>query len=168
MKKLYITLAFLIAVSGGAYYTYTTKNGSSGESYMQLENASPATNRLQNTTEKEVSTNTTEDDVLENGEDVPVAAKTISPAPTSTTSSTQAKTFTIKQVAAHNTKIDCYTAIAGSVYNLTLWINQHPGGDQAILSLCGIDGTSAYDSQHGGQRRPASILTEYKIGTLVN
>jgi cytochrome b involved in lipid metabolism len=58
------------------------------------------------------------------------------------------------EVATHNTAQNCWTAIDGNVYNVTSWINQHPGGAQAIISLCGIDGSNAFNGQHGGQKRP--------------
>jgi cytochrome b involved in lipid metabolism len=83
-----------------------------------------------------------------------------SPAPT-------AGTYTMAQVKQHNTSSNCYTAINGSVYNVTSWIKQHPGGAQEIISLCGIDGSAAFSAQHNGQSRPASELAAFKIGTLV-
>lgn len=74
--------------------------------------------------------------------------------------------FTMADVAAHNSRTSCYTAINGSVYDLTNWISQHPGGPAPILSLCGTDGTAAFTAQHGGQRRPEQELATLKIGTL--
>lgn len=76
-------------------------------------------------------------------------------------------TYTMAQVAIHNSRTSCYTAISGSVYDLTTWIGEHPGGQFAILSLCGKDGTEAFNNQHDGQARPESELTSFKIGTLV-
>jgi len=76
-------------------------------------------------------------------------------------------TFTRAQVATHNSKASCYTVIRGSVYDLTSWISKHPGGQQAIISLCGVDGTTAFDAQHGGQPRQENVLASFKIGVLV-
>ncbi len=76
-------------------------------------------------------------------------------------------TYTLAQVAKHNSASSCYTAINGGVYDLTKWINMHPGGQAAILSLCGMDGTQAFEDQHGGQRRPENELASLKIGTLL-
>jgi cytochrome b involved in lipid metabolism len=53
------------------------------------------------------------------------------------------------------------------VYDLTRWISDHPGGEQAILSICGKDGSSAFDNQHGGQSKPERILAGYEIAPLV-
>lgn len=33
--------------------------------------------------------------------------------------------------------------------------------------ICGKDGTSAFENQHGDDRRPANELAGLKIGTLV-
>ena len=84
----------------------------------------------------------------------------------SKTGAQTAGSYTMAQVAAHNSASSCYTAINGSVYDLTSFVSQHPGGASRILSLCGIDGTAAYSSQHGSARRPANELASLKIGTL--
>ena len=84
----------------------------------------------------------------------------------STASSTQPSHYTMGDVAKHDSRSSCWTAINGSVYDVTRWIDQHPGGADAILSLCGIDGSGAFNAQHGGQRRPASELAAFQIGSL--
>ena len=85
---------------------------------------------------------------------------TTTPPVTSTTPN-----YTLAQVQTHNNSSSCWSAIGNNVYDLTSWINQHPGGKQAILSLCGKDGTAAFEGQHGGQRRPENELASLKIGT---
>jgi cytochrome b involved in lipid metabolism len=70
-------------------------------------------------------------------------------------------------VQKHADGNSCWTAIGGNVYDLTAWINQHPGGADAILSLCGVDGTQAFNAQHGGQARPEQELATLKIGALI-
>jgi cytochrome b involved in lipid metabolism len=81
-------------------------------------------------------------------------------------SATGAAAYTLADVTKHNNSTDCWTTINGSVYNVTSWISQHPGGADAIISLCGRDGTSDFTAQHGGQARPASELASFKIGVL--
>jgi len=87
--------------------------------------------------------------------------------PAGTPPATTPSGYTIAQVASHNSGASCWTAISGNVYDLTAWISQHPGGSQAILSLCGVDGTAAFDAQHGGQRSPERELASLKIGALL-
>lgn len=74
--------------------------------------------------------------------------------------------YTITEVAAHNSDASCWTVIDGSVYDLTQWIPQHPGGEGAIESICGIDGSAAFRAQHGTAQRQADILATYKIGSV--
>ncbi len=84
--------------------------------------------------------------------------------PVSTVAST--KTYSLIDVAKHKTANDCWTTINGNVYDLTSFVNSHPGGVENIISICGIDGSSAFGNQHGGQRRPASELVSLYIGKL--
>lgn len=75
-------------------------------------------------------------------------------------------TFTLAQVATHNTATSCYSIVSGNVYDLTSYVSAHPGGN-IILAICGKDGTSSFTTQHGGQANPASVLASRKIGTFV-
>jgi len=96
------------------------------------------------------------------------AAPTARPSSTATAGSGQAagSGYTMAQVARHNSAASCWTVIEGVVYDLTPWPNQHPGGAQVILGMCGQDGTSAFTAQHGGQRRPTGELAQFKLGPL--
>lgn len=89
----------------------------------------------------------------------------------------QAKTFTISEVALHDSKEDCWTVISGNVYDLTKFINRHPGGDE-ILRACGTDATILFTKRQtqegqpvgsGSPHSPAASeqLAKLKIGTLV-
>jgi cytochrome b involved in lipid metabolism len=85
------------------------------------------------------------------------------PTPVVTTTVTS---YTLAEVAIHNNAASCYSAISGSVYNLTPFINSHPGGSGTILSLCGRDGTAGFMAQHAGQGKPQSTLASFRLGTL--
>ena len=89
------------------------------------------------------------------------SATAASPAPTSTTTA-----YTLADVQKHNTSGDCWTVINNTVYNVTAWEDQHPGGAARIIQLCGIDGTSLFDGQHEGEPKPEDILAGYEIGVL--
>ncbi len=77
-----------------------------------------------------------------------------------------APVFTLAQIAAHNNATSCYSSINGKVYDLTLWINMHPGGKAAILSLCGTDGTERFMAKHHGAQKQMDILARFYIGNL--
>jgi hypothetical protein len=97
----------------------------------------------------------------------PVATVTATPTPTPTpTLTATAAGYTMTQVRANNTARSCWSAIDGFVYDLTRWINSHPGGSGAILFLCGTDGTNAFKAQHANESRPAIRLDSYRIGPL--
>lgn len=85
----------------------------------------------------------------------------------STNSKNSAKTYTMTEVAKHASQSDCWTAVRGGVYNLTSFFGQHPGGDKNLAKLCGIDGTSMFETKHGGSYRPEQELASLKIGVLV-
>ncbi len=89
----------------------------------------------------------------------PAAGEQVTPTPTT-------KTFTMAQVATHKDATSCYTVIRSNVYDVTSWISQHPGGKEAILGLCGKDGTAAFVDQHGGRPRQENELATFQIGTL--
>jgi len=77
-----------------------------------------------------------------------------------------ATTYTLADVATHNTSTNCWVAISGNVYNLTAFIPTHPGGAAAIIGLCGTDGTAALSAApHGLSVVPT--IASYMIGALV-
>jgi isopentenyl diphosphate isomerase/L-lactate dehydrogenase-like FMN-dependent dehydrogenase/predicted heme/steroid binding protein len=53
-----------------------------------------------------------------------------------------------KEVAKHNSKESCWVAIRGKVYDLTSFLNSHPGGVKAILSRAGTDVTEDFELLH--------------------
>src|SRR5690242_3032626 len=66
----------------------------------------------------------------------------------STSQNSNKKTYTLAEVATHKNNSSCWTAINGKVYDLTSWINRHPGGPERILNICGTDATDAFNIQH--------------------
>ncbi len=75
-------------------------------------------------------------------------------------------TYSLADVAAHNTQTDCWTVVFEKVYNITTYIRNHPGGASSISKICGKDGTAIFDNKHGGSSSQALILSTYKIGVL--
>ena len=135
-RPLLLTLFILVALGTWAASYYSVKNKGAVVPTNQVTVA---------TTTKATATGTTQ--------------------PPSTTPQTST-TYTASEVAHHADATSCWTIIANNVYDVTSWINQHPGGPEAILATCGVDATAAFEGQHGGQRRPASELANFKIGAL--
>lgn len=76
--------------------------------------------------------------------------------------------FSMEVVEKHNSKESCFTVINGNVYDLTEWVGKHPGGSEKILEICGKDGTMAFQSEHGGEKKPEKKLNEFYVGKLAN
>ena len=103
-------------------------------------------------------------------------ATTASATPTPTPSATSATPtpapkasvsgYTMAEVRKHANAASCWTVISGDVYDLSKWVNRHPGGRARILSLCGKDGTAAFRAEHGKERQPNQVLAGYKLGPL--
>ena len=52
-----------------------------------------------------------------------------------------AKEFSLEEVAKHNKKDDLWIAVKGIVLDVTNWLDEHPGGPQALFSHMGRDAT---------------------------
>lgn len=74
--------------------------------------------------------------------------------------------YTMADVAAHATASDCWSAVNGSVYDLSTWVSRHPGGPEGIIALCGADGSARFNAKHGSFPQAQSALVLLKIGTL--
>lgn len=74
--------------------------------------------------------------------------------------------FTLADVAKHNTPESCYIVVRDLVYDVTKFTDKHPGGSDKIIPLCGKDATGPFTQQHGGQSKPESVLVGLQIGAL--
>ncbi len=86
------------------------------------------------------------------------------PAPVASPTTTIA--LTKEEVSKHNNKSDCWSIIDGYVYNLTNWVDQHPGGPSFITSMCGRDGTSSFLGKHSSSSSAKSRLKSYELEKL--
>jgi len=92
---------------------------------------------------------------------VPVDTKTAVTSP-----SVRANIFTVADIAKHNIRTDCWSTINGSVYDLTSFVDRHPGGAKKIMMICGVDGSGLFDTQHNGSSVAQASLGLLKIGVL--
>ena len=72
----------------------------------------------------------------------------------------------IEAVAANATEDSCWAIIDDNVYDLTDWISSHTGGASRIIGLCGTDGTSQFQGQHGGSSSAQGTLERYLLGAV--
>ena len=76
------------------------------------------------------------------------------------------RVYTAHEVKKHNKKRDAWIIIDKKVYDITKWIDKHPGGD-IILKWIGKDGTDQFNSIHPSYVKK-KILPTYFIGYLTN
>lgn len=79
------------------------------------------------------------------------------------------KTYTLDEIAQHNSASDCWMAIHGKVYDVTSFVPSHPG-EEAILLGCGKDATSMFESRPGSgtahSQQAHNLLENFLIGDL--
>ncbi|KAK6929591.1 Cytochrome b5-like heme/steroid binding domain [Dillenia turbinata] len=75
------------------------------------------------------------------------------------------KMFTLAEVSEHNSPKDCWLVIVGKVYNVTEFLEDHPGGDEVLLSATGKDATDDFeDVDHSTTAK--AMMDEFYIGDL--
>ena len=148
--------AGLISITGGLKYTCVKKSGKLvwGKGVAVKASAKPTL------------TPTAKPTVSASAAPSASASAAVKPSVTPTAAATVAASYTMAQVSANKSAAKCWSVINGDVYDLTKWVNAHPGGAGAILSLCGTDGTQDFNAMHRSQGRPISVLGNYLLGPL--
>ncbi|KAF2459841.1 FAD binding domain-containing protein [Lineolata rhizophorae] len=75
------------------------------------------------------------------------------------------KEFTLEEVAKHNKKEDMWVAVKGIVLDLTNWVDEHPGGPQALYTHMGRDATEEFEMLHDDEVIP-KYAPEIVIGRV--
>ncbi|KAL3625435.1 Cytochrome B5-like protein [Castilleja foliolosa] len=73
--------------------------------------------------------------------------------------------YTKAEVSLHNKRTDCWIIIKEKVYDVTSYVEEHPGGD-AILAHAGDDSTEGFfGPQHA--TRVFDMIEDFYVGNLV-
>ncbi|KAL0321590.1 UNVERIFIED_CONTAM: cytochrome isoform E [Sesamum calycinum] len=75
------------------------------------------------------------------------------------------KVHLFEEVAKHNEVKDCWLIINGKVYDVTPFMDDHPGGDEVLLAAVGKDATNDFeDVGHSDSAR--EMMDKYYIGEI--
>ena len=73
------------------------------------------------------------------------------------------KLFTIDDLKANGTRKSMYLLLHKKVYDVTKFMDEHPGGDEVLVAEAGQDATDAFeDVGHSDDAR--ELLADYLIG----
>jgi len=75
------------------------------------------------------------------------------------------KRFALKEVETHTDKKSCWIVIHDLVYDVTKFLEEHPGGEEVLLEQAGKDATEQFeDVGHSTDAR--TMMKDYHIGEL--
>ncbi|KAK0508121.1 hypothetical protein JMJ35_009205 [Cladonia borealis] len=74
--------------------------------------------------------------------------------------------FDAAEVRKHNDESSCWVILYGSVYDVTDFLPNHPGGRKIILRLAGQNATEEYDPVHPPGTLEEYLKPEAKLGTI--
>ncbi len=57
--------------------------------------------------------------------------------------------LTWQEIAKHNNTTDCWLLIESKVYEVTSYLNKHPGGGDLIIPYCGKEATLPFQTKGG-------------------
>lgn len=72
--------------------------------------------------------------------------------------------LSLEEIAKHNTATDCYLIVNNGVYSVATFIEQHPGGRQKILDMCGKEASKIFSAIHSNFAW--NLLKDYFIGNV--
>ncbi|KAG4101488.1 Flavocytochrome c [Neocallimastix lanati (nom. inval.)] len=70
--------------------------------------------------------------------------------------------ISVEEVSKHNTEDDCWVIINGNVLNMTHFLNEHPGGKNAILLYAGKDASNEFNMIH-----QFDVIEKYAPDTII-
>jgi len=73
-----------------------------------------------------------------------------------------AMTYSMDEVAKHNSKSDCWVVVGGQVLDCTGFLSEHPGGELAIVTFAGKDATEEFNMIH-----PPDVIEKYAPQSIV-
>lgn len=75
------------------------------------------------------------------------------------------RTITLAEVAYHDTPNDCWVVIYDRVYDISTFLDEHPGGGEIMLEYAGRDASTAFRGS-GHSRMASKALERFLVGEL--
>lgn len=72
----------------------------------------------------------------------------------------------VSELKLHHTRTDCWTCINGKVFNITPYVDFHPGGVDEIMKCAGRDGTALFKKYHSWVN-PDRLLENCMVGVIL-
>jgi fatty acid desaturase/predicted heme/steroid binding protein len=76
------------------------------------------------------------------------------------------KQFTWQEVAQHNTESSAWVYIGNAVYDITSWLDRHPGGKDILLLSAGRDISDLFVTYHPFTDNAAKVIAKFQIGEV--
>ena len=73
------------------------------------------------------------------------------------------RSVSFKELQSHSSQasIEIWVAIHGVVYDLSHFLDKHPGGSRILLKQAGMDATQIFDRYHGSMGEASSFISKY-------
>ncbi|GFV00085.1 cytochrome b5 [Trichonephila clavipes] len=77
----------------------------------------------------------------------------------------ETKTYTLEEISEHQDRKSAWILIHGNVYDVTKFLEEHPGGEEVLLEQAGKHASEAFeDIGHSSDAR--DLMKQYCIGEL--
>ncbi|CAM9429115.1 unnamed protein product [Bubo scandiacus] len=73
--------------------------------------------------------------------------------------------FTLEEVGKRNSNREAWLVIHGRVYDVTRFLDEHPGGEEVLLEQAGRDATECFEDV-GHSMDAREMLKQYYIGEI--
>lgn len=75
--------------------------------------------------------------------------------------------YSFKEIAKHNKSDDCWIILGSKVYNVTSFLNDHPGGSEILMEHAGNNATDGFiEAGHVSNYSIIQMMKDFLIGVV--